>query len=549
MPESSAMPASGIQPGDEVGQKFHCDNCQANVTDSVRISCNECPEFDLCTTCFSRGIELGSHRNNHAYRVVTRHRFPIFTEDWSADEELLLIDGLRQFGMGNWKDAAEHVGTRSKEECEQHYMEVYVGSDTWPLPDMNCTFENKFARVVDDRRGNHSTPNRLRVLSSQPSNHEIVGYMPGRLEFEMEHENEAEQVVKDMVIHDDDSIEEVELKQIVLRVYNSKLDRRLYRKRFILDRGLLEYRKNQSIEKKRPKDERDLLNKIKVFARMQTREDFDQFSTGILNEHTLRQRIAQLQEWRRNGITTIADGSQYEVEKSQRPSRRATTVRESAHLLERLHQTVSARAARDSATGELALLGSQKHPPRKPTNPSDIESADGAELLLDSEKEVCLQLRIFPRLYLTVKEALLTEHARTGTLKRKRVHDLSNIDSSKVSELYDFFVKNGWIRAHGQPVSYMPPVVPPPPPPPASATAPAPTLASAPAPAPAPATSLLPIVPSSSASSLSGNMHDRTTNGLQFKDNNAQTQFIGTSSSSRYPGSSMPPDTAIRTEY
>ncbi|KAJ1719695.1 Transcriptional adapter ada2 [Coemansia erecta] len=526
MPESSAMPASGLQPGDEVGQKFHCDNCQANVTDSVRISCNECPEFDLCTTCFSRGIELGSHKNNHAYRVVTRHRFPIFTEDWSADEELLLIDGLRQFGMGNWKDAAEHVGTRTKEECEQHYMEVYVGSDTWPLPDMNRTFENSFARVMDDKRSKHATPNKLKILSSQPSNHEIVGYMPGRLEFETEYENEAEQVVKDMVIHDDDSIEELELKQIVLRIYNNRLDRRIYRKRFIFDRGLLEYRKNQSIEKKRPKDERDLLNKIKVFARMQTREDFDEFATGLLNEHTLRQRIAQLQEWRRNGITTIADGSQYEVEKSQRPSRRATTLRDSVHLLERLHKIVSTRAARDSGMDESPLLGSQKQASRKPANLSDIESADGAELLLDSEKQVCSQLRIFPRPYLMAKEALLAEHARTGSLKRKQVQDLVKLDPSKACELYDFFVKSGWIKTHGQPVvSYMLPTAPP------------------------PATSMLPIVPSSSAGSLNGGSHNATTNGMRFGDSSTQAPLLGASSSSMYPGSSMPPDTAIRTEY
>ncbi|KAJ2597417.1 Transcriptional adapter ada2, partial [Coemansia sp. RSA 1722] len=426
---------------------FHCDNCQANVTDSVRISCNECPEFDLCTTCFSRGIEIGDHRNDHSYRVVTRHRFPIFTHDWSADEELLLIDGLRQFGMGNWKDAAEHVGTRTKEECEQHYLNVYVGSDMWPLPDMNCMFENSFAHIKDDRRGKHSTPSKIKVLSSQPSNHEIVGYMPGRLEFETEYENEAEQIVKDMVINDDDSLEELELKQIVLRIYNNKLDRRLYRKGFIFDRGLLEYRKNQSIEKKRPKDERDLLNKIKVFARMQTKDDYDRFSSGLLNEHVLRQRITQLQEWRRNGVTTLADGAQFEVEKSQRLSRRATTLRDSANLLERLQKIASTRAIRDSGTPDPLTPGSQKHPIRKLTNSFDIESADGMELLSEGEREMCLQLHIFPHPYLIIKESMLSEYARNGHLSRRQARDLIKIDSGKSDTLYDFFVENGWIKA------------------------------------------------------------------------------------------------------
>jgi len=46
-------------------------------------------------------------------------------------------------------------------------------------------------------------------MTSQPANHEIAGYMPGRLEFETEYENEAEQAVKDMVFSEDDPPEEV----------------------------------------------------------------------------------------------------------------------------------------------------------------------------------------------------------------------------------------------------------------------------------------------------------------------------------------------------
>jgi transcriptional adapter 2-alpha len=30
-------------------------------------------------------------------------------------------------GLGNWADAATHIGTRTKEDCERHYLEVYLG--------------------------------------------------------------------------------------------------------------------------------------------------------------------------------------------------------------------------------------------------------------------------------------------------------------------------------------------------------------------------------------------------------------------------------------
>jgi hypothetical protein len=46
-------------------------------------------------------------------------------------------------------------------------------------------------------------------MTSQPANHEIAGYMPGRLEFETEYENEAEQTVKDMLFSEEDTAEEV----------------------------------------------------------------------------------------------------------------------------------------------------------------------------------------------------------------------------------------------------------------------------------------------------------------------------------------------------
>lgn len=48
--------------------------------------------------------------------------------------ELLLIEGISQEGLGNWQMIAEHIGTRTKEDVEEHYNSVYVDSRDWPLP-------------------------------------------------------------------------------------------------------------------------------------------------------------------------------------------------------------------------------------------------------------------------------------------------------------------------------------------------------------------------------------------------------------------------------
>lgn len=82
-----------------------------------------------------------------------------------------------------------------------------------------------------------------RPPASQPVNHEIAGYMPGRKEFEYEYENDAEQLVKDIEFLSDDTPEDVLLKSAILNIYNLVLDRRLERKKFLFERGQTEFRK------------------------------------------------------------------------------------------------------------------------------------------------------------------------------------------------------------------------------------------------------------------------------------------------------------------
>jgi hypothetical protein len=48
--------------------------------------------------------------------------------------ELLLVEGALLQGIGNWQAIAEHIGTRTKDDIEKHYKEVYINSPDWPLP-------------------------------------------------------------------------------------------------------------------------------------------------------------------------------------------------------------------------------------------------------------------------------------------------------------------------------------------------------------------------------------------------------------------------------
>lgn len=277
--------------------------------------------------CFAQGKYSGNHRPWHDYQIIEQHAYPIFEEDWGADEELLLIEGMKNFGCGNWQDIADHIGGRTKEEVAEHYTRVYLESETYPVPNLKrkfnidpTEFAQKRRKRIEENRANAMklAPPKQKPNASVPSCHEVQGYMPGRLEFETEYENDAEMTIKDMMFDPEDNETEIELKLTILNIYNSRLTTRAERKRVMLEHGLLDYRKNMAIEKKKTKEEREFFNKIKALARLMTAQDYQTFIANITTELHCRRRIAELQEYRRNGIRTFAMAAKYENDKAVR---------------------------------------------------------------------------------------------------------------------------------------------------------------------------------------------------------------------------------------
>ncbi|CAI2172925.1 164_t:CDS:10 [Funneliformis geosporum] len=455
---------------------FRCKTCHANIGNTVRINCAECQDFDLCVTCFTSGAESDNHKSSHDYRVLEQYSFPLFTEDWGADEEELLIEGAEMHGLGNWQDIAEFIGSKTKEECEQHYMDIYENSETWPIPNMDVKFklddetmrERKRRRVVTiENRPQNPPPKVLtKPLQSLPANHEITGFMPNRMEFEHEYDNEAEHVIKDLEINEQDDPKDTEMKTIVLEIYNKKLKKRAERKKLIFEHGLLDYRKNKAMEeeKYKSKEEKELINKIKPFAQVLSKQDFDDLRDELLEELNTRIKIEKLQEYRRMGILTENEATKYEVDKAQKEANQLAARPHNGQFM----STVSAssdRLAKIYAAKISSVSQQQQSPLSSPygckTIPSsstrinnrkipaalDLNDAEGVHLLSEAERKLCENLRILPKSYLVIKETILKEWARSGgTLRRRQARDLIRIDVNKTARIYDFFIEMGWIR-------------------------------------------------------------------------------------------------------
>ena len=108
------------------------------------------------------------------------------------------------------------------------------------------------------------------------------------------------------------------LKLAVLAIYHSKLVERNKRKQFIISRKLYDYKSYQDEYRNLPKDERDLVLRLRLFERFHTPEEHKIFIADILKAKRLRKEIAKLQMYRRIGIRTQLEAERYEIDKARR---------------------------------------------------------------------------------------------------------------------------------------------------------------------------------------------------------------------------------------
>ncbi|EPX72053.1 SAGA complex subunit Ada2 [Schizosaccharomyces octosporus yFS286] len=427
-------------------QKYHCNVCAQDITRMIHIRCAECADFDLCIPCYTSGASLGEHQPSHPYRIIETNSYPIFTEDWGADEELLLIDACETLGLGNWADIAEYVGNgRTKEDCRDHYINTYIETNNYPLS--KSEFDGPIDRIAfaeqkRTRMQKFEPPPVIppKPLASTPQCHEIQGYMPGRLEFDQEYMNEAEVSVKDMNFEEDASEskqQEDYIKLTMMNIYNSRLISRAIRKQVIFTHNLLDYRRLQANEKRLSKEERLLLNRTKAFARLLSAEDYRKFLHGLFEQVALVKRIQELQEWRQMGLTSVEQGARYQRDKTQK----MLISRATSGLLRQNKPIHSSAPPIPFQIRDIQKFVKQPIPV-----PSFPTSAD-RHLLSDEEHSLCLQLQIFPKPFLALKYALISASLLLDKpfSKDDAVQLLKHIDHSKVEQIYDFFKRSNWI--------------------------------------------------------------------------------------------------------
>jgi transcriptional adapter 2-alpha len=293
----------------QLREKLKCSFCTREFQNGFFTKCAVCENILLCQDCFGAGVRLPGHDSTHPYRVSDCLEYPIYAKDWSTREELVLLDGkfwvilinsrsnfkvivslaIDKFGVGNWRVISEKfLPDKTTKQIEDHYWELYMGIYGYCLP-QKCLVDNVLTdtetlfpippqldsngdeaidpkdhfhipvyhghqrgEIVQRDDGKESVPrtgtkNDARERVANLPGSDLPGYMPLREDFEIEYENDAEVPLADMEFYPDEHPNETALKLQVLRIYNTKLAERDRRKRFAIDRGLIDIKLQQLV--------------------------------------------------------------------------------------------------------------------------------------------------------------------------------------------------------------------------------------------------------------------------------------------------------------
>lgn len=83
--------------------------------------------FDLCPACFLSGKYAG-HNQSIDFIKLEDHNYtgvPDKDAPWTEDELLLLLEGLESYDE-NWNKIADHVGSRTREECVVRFLQMEI---------------------------------------------------------------------------------------------------------------------------------------------------------------------------------------------------------------------------------------------------------------------------------------------------------------------------------------------------------------------------------------------------------------------------------------
>ncbi|KAF2288839.1 hypothetical protein GH714_016546 [Hevea brasiliensis] len=414
--ENLESSSAGQGTGEGKRALYHCNYCNKDITGKIRIKCAMCPDFDLCIECFSVGAEVTPHKSNHPYRVMDNLSFPLICPDWNADDEILLLEGIEMYGLGNWAEVAEHVGTKSKELCIEHYTNIY-NSPFFPLPDMSHVVGKNRKELLAMAKG-HGEDKKGSSMLGEHTVKEESPFSPSRVKVEEMHKGGPSGRLLSNLNADVES-----------GVHPNSLDaaataaiKKASKMAHVKDG--LSVVKVEGIDTEYDNDAEQLL------AEMEFKD------TDTDDEHELKLRVLRSPScW----LSYICEADKYLEEKRKREAE------ESSHRAKESVQVGPSNQGGPSVFMASESVGkdSTTRPAGHYVNDMDALGFYETQLLSEAEKRLCHEIKLPPPLYLKMQEVMTKEIFSGNVTKKSDAHPLFKLEASKIDRVYDVLVKKG----------------------------------------------------------------------------------------------------------
>ncbi|CAN6234209.1 unnamed protein product [Urochloa humidicola] len=107
----------------ESSVEYHCNSCSVDCS-RKRYHCKTQVDFDLCSDCYNEGkFDEGMSKSD--FILMEYAEVPgSGGSNWTDQETLLLLEALEIFKGKEWGEIAEHVATKTKEQCMLYFLQM-----------------------------------------------------------------------------------------------------------------------------------------------------------------------------------------------------------------------------------------------------------------------------------------------------------------------------------------------------------------------------------------------------------------------------------------
>ena len=405
----------------EKSKEPHCCICNRKLGDEIYLRHTRQKDLYECIFCFTTQIpdEPDETRRDIAPTMMVIDKNPknIFTLDWNSNEELLLLNGVATFGVGNWNRIAEWLPNRKPVEIEAHYTTIYLNSQNAPLPDEvdptelpeTCPLPPPI--TYDTSPETSSLPSEKKIPATNPA--ESNGWMKYRHEFENEFLDEADVIVGDLAFTPgNESESSFQDKLTKLRLYNKLLVERVHRDEVLEQFDIMHKTERKKFFDGHSQKQIEIDEKLMPLSIYMKPEINHKLIDLLHKGENLNSLLDSCQKYQEMGAKTIAEGQYVNMLKSLVKDGRVTDPNQWNSTMEK-------------------IIAAQNEEPEDDLN--------------EQEQSLVRDNDINNELYIALKDLLIREFSVTGSLSLDDAIALAPDYEEQIRQIYPLFVEFGWI--------------------------------------------------------------------------------------------------------